>query len=97
MPLSKDLREFIESLNSNEVDYLVVGASRSPTTGIPATRGMDILVRLEPENIARLLKALDRFGFGAVGIDGQDFYGSGRIVQLGVPPNRIDLIPPFPE
>ena len=32
MPLSKDLREFIECLNSNEVEYLIVGAlAVSPT------------------------------------------------------------------
>ena len=33
MPLSKDLREFIECLNSNKVEHLVVGAL--PFRGTP--------------------------------------------------------------
>ncbi len=46
MPLSKDLREFLESLNSNEVEYVVVGAFAVAHHGFPRyTADLDILVR----------------------------------------------------
>jgi hypothetical protein len=35
MPLSKDLREFAECLNSNKVEYLVVGAPAISWRGFP--------------------------------------------------------------
>jgi hypothetical protein len=35
--LAKDLREFIELLNSRRVDYLVVGGMPLPFTAIPAS------------------------------------------------------------
>ncbi|MGB5816592.1 MAG: hypothetical protein WBI27_15470, partial [Thermoanaerobaculia bacterium] len=40
----------------------------------------------------RLMQALDDFGFGDVGLSEGDFSAPGAIVQLGVAPNRIDLI-----
>ena len=39
MPLSKDLREFIECLNSNEAEYLVVGAFAVSWHGFPRYSG----------------------------------------------------------
>jgi hypothetical protein len=45
-----------------------------------------------PENAVRVLAALEEFGFGGIGIQATDFERPGRIVQLGAPPNRVDLI-----
>ena len=46
MPLSKDLREFIECLNSNKVEYLVVGAFAVSWHGFPRYSGdIDFLIR----------------------------------------------------
>ena len=43
MPLNKDLREFVELLNSNRVDYLVVGAFAVAWYGYPRfTADLDI-------------------------------------------------------
>ena len=44
------------------------------------------------DNAERVLLALDDFGFGGLGLTVADFSTPGRIVQLGVIPNRIDLI-----
>lgn len=35
---------------------------------------------------------LDEFGFGGLGIAKGDLLASGRVVQLGLPPNRIDIL-----
>lgn len=56
------------------------------------TKDIDIFVEPSPENAKRLMQALDDFGFGDVGLTEGDFSTPGAIVQLGVAPNRIDLI-----
>jgi hypothetical protein len=46
MPLNKDWREFLELLNSNGVEYLVVGAFAVAFHGYPRyTADLDLLVR----------------------------------------------------
>ena len=52
---------------------------------------IDFWVRPAPENIARLLLALDDFGFGSIGLSAADF-DTDTVVQLGQPPRRIDLL-----
>jgi hypothetical protein len=97
MPLQKDLREFIESLNSRKVEYPIVGAHALAFHGVPRYTGdLDILVRASPENAAKLEEVLVEFSFAALrsaaGLSAADFLAPGRIVQLGLPPNRIDLL-----
>jgi hypothetical protein len=38
------------------------------------------------------MKALDAFGFGSVGLKTEDFRYPDKVVQLGVPPVRIDIV-----
>jgi hypothetical protein len=38
------------------------------------------------------MKVLEEFGFGGIGLKDQDFLEPNSIVQLGYPPNRIDLV-----
>jgi hypothetical protein len=93
MRISKDLREFIALLNSNAVEYLVVGAFAVAWHGYPRyTGGLDILVRSGEQNAERLPIALEQFGFGSLGLDAATFAVEGAVVQLGVRPNRIDLL-----
>ncbi|HXM44118.1 MAG TPA: hypothetical protein VN924_22980 [Bryobacteraceae bacterium] len=93
MPLSKDLREFVELLNSNGVEYLVVGGFAVSYHGFARYTGdIDFLVRPSEENSHRVLATLAQFGFGRVGIQAEDFQSTGKVVQLGVPPNRIDIL-----
>ena len=40
----------------------------------------------------RLMRVLDAFGFGSVGLVAKDFLTPNRTIQLGYPPNRIDLL-----
>jgi hypothetical protein len=39
-----------------------------------------------------VLAVLGRFGFGSVGIQADDLQSPVKVIQLGVPPNRIDII-----
>lgn len=56
------------------------------------TKDIDVLVEPTPDNAERLLSALADFGFGSLGLTMADFTSPGRMVQLGVAPNRIDLL-----
>ncbi|HXG93167.1 MAG TPA: hypothetical protein VNN73_12505 [Blastocatellia bacterium] len=91
--LNQVFKEFIQSLNDNEVGYLVVGGYAVALHGYPRyTKDIDIWIESSEENAARLLKALDQFGFGSVGLKVEDFLVPDQIIQLGYPPNRIDLL-----
>jgi hypothetical protein len=91
--LAKDLREFIESLNSHKVEFVIVGAHALAFHGHPRyTADLDILFRRSAENAARLQRAIQQFGFGSVGLAADDFLQPEQVVQLGHPPNRIDLL-----
>jgi hypothetical protein len=93
MELPKDLREFIESLNSNKVDYVIVGGYAQAFHGRPRFTGdIDVLVRPSPDNAARLETALAQFGFAPLGLRQEDFLTPGQVIQLGVAPNRIDIL-----
>lgn len=47
---------------------------------------------LNPENAKNIVKTLDDFGFKSLGLSLDDFLESDTIIQLGHPPNRIDLV-----
>ena len=91
--LNQDFREFFISLNANQVRYLVIGGYAVALHGHPRyTKDIDIWVEMSPENAARIVKALEQFGFGSLQLQASDFQEPDQIVQLGYPPNRIDLL-----
>jgi len=91
--LNKDFREFIESLNSNKVKYLIVGGYAIAFHGHPRyTKDLDVWLELSKDNALNIMKALKDFGFGDLDVVKEDFLHEGMVVQLGYPPNRIDLI-----
>ncbi len=91
--LNKDFREFIELLNLNKVKYLILGGYAIAFHGHPRyTKDLDVWLELSDENASNVLKALEDFGFGNLEVSKEDFLQKGMVVQLGYPPNRIDLI-----
>ncbi len=93
MLLSQDFKEFLESLNENNVKYLVIGGYAVAFHGHPRyTKDIDIWVSPEKNNIKCLLHALEDFGFSSLDLKIDDFLDPEQIIQLGYPPNRIDLL-----
>ncbi len=94
MKLQRDLREFVALLNSHDVEYLVVGAHAVAFHGYPRYTGdLDLFVRASSDNAARLRTVLDEFGFSEVAAEVESAVSTpGMVVQLGHPPNRIDLL-----
>lgn len=95
--MNQDFKEFIKSLNDNGVHYLVVGGYAVAFHGYPRyTKDMDIWVEMSTENASLLLKALDQFGFGSLGVNEMDFTLPDHMLQLGRPPGRIDILTTLP-
>src|SRR5260370_23384818 len=93
MPLNNDLREFVGLLNWKEVEYLVVGAFAVAFHGFPRyTADLDLWIGPTAENAEGVVRALTQFGFGNLGITAEDFQSPGQVIQLGVQPNRLDLL-----
>lgn len=91
--LNPDFQEFIQSLNENKVRYLVVGGYAVALHGHPRyTKDLDVWIELSQENAKRVVKALAQFGFGSLGLTEGDFLVPDQIIQLGNPPNRIDIL-----
>ena len=92
MKLHPDFSDFVEALNDNNVEYVVVGSFALAFHGSPrATGDIDFWIRPTTSNAKALIKALEVFGFGALDISEEDIV-SGKIIQLGFPPVRIDII-----
>ncbi len=93
METSKDFEEFFGLLNSSNVRYLVVGGYAFAIHAKPRFTGdMDIFVDSEKTNAEKIVKVLDKFGFGGVGIAIADLTRPDQAIQLGYPPLRIDLL-----
>ncbi|MDX2246469.1 MAG: nucleotidyltransferase [Bacteroidia bacterium] len=93
MVLNQDFREFITLLNAKGVKYLVIGGYAVAFHGYPRyTKDIDFWVWLNEENALRMLEVLREFGFDSLKIRKEDFLNKDMVIQLGFPPNRIDLL-----
>lgn len=89
--LPVDFKEFIDFLNKNKVEYLLVGGWAVGYYGNPrATKDIDFLVAVDDENLMKLKKAL--YEFGAPGIDMSHFKEPGNVFRMGSSPVQIDII-----
>ena len=92
MKIHPDFRDFILALNSNKVAYVIVGSFALAFHGHPlATDHIDIWIRPTSRNARAALKALKDFGFENIDLKEDDIL-AGKIIQLGYPPVRIDII-----
>jgi hypothetical protein len=93
MEIQPDFKDVLVLFNDHRVDYVIVGAHALAHHGAARMTGdLDILVRPDPENAQRVLAALDEFGFGSLGLRIEDFSQPDNVVQLGVAPDRIDIV-----
>lgn len=88
-----DFKEFLELLNKNQVEYLIVGGYAVAMHGYPRYTGdLDIWINANRETAAKMIQVLDEFGFGSLGLRPEDFMESGNVIQMGYPPFRIDIL-----
>jgi len=93
MEAQKDFKELLELFNGHKVEYMIVGSYALAYHGAPRFTGdIDIFVKPSLDNAQRILSALSDFGFGLLSLTIDDFQNPDSVVQLGVPPVRIDII-----
>lgn len=91
--LDKDLCALLALFNAKGVEFLVVGGHAVAFHGYPRlTEDLDLWVRPDSANGARVVAALEEFGFGSIGLTPADFEADDRVIQLGRRPNRVDLL-----
>ena len=93
MEIQSDFRDLLELFNKHEVDYIIVGAYALGLHGVPRYTGdLDVFVQPNPTNARNIVRALNDFGFESVGLTEADFEEAGRVIQLGFPPVRVDIV-----
>ena len=91
--LTSDFKEFAQLLNTNEVEYLIIGGYALAAYGHPRYTGdLDFWVGTDLLNAEKIIKTLKDFGFGSLPLTAKDFTVPNQTVQLGFPPRRIDLL-----
>jgi hypothetical protein len=91
--LPPDFKEFLLLLNSKEIEYLLIGGYAVGYYGYArATADIDIWIGISPENANRMVEALREFGFNLPGLTPDLFLQKDRIVRMGMPPFRIEVL-----
>ncbi len=91
-PLNQDIRDFLACLSTAKVEYLIVGAYALAAHGYPrATGDIDFWINPTPANAQRIIQALHCFTL-PLPLSENDFLNENTVIQLGVAPNRIDLL-----
>jgi hypothetical protein len=91
--LNPDFRDILSAFNTERVEYLLVGAYAVAAHGLPrATGDIDLWIRPSTANAQSVWRALERFGAPLQGVSLRDLETPELVVQLGLPPRRIDLM-----
>jgi len=93
METQPDFKELLKLFNDRGVEYLVVGAYALAFYGAPRYTGdIDLLIKISAENSEKIVTAVGDFGFNELGLKAGDFLQADQVIQLGVPPVRIDIL-----
>lgn len=91
--MSPDFKELLLAFNEHNVEFLIVGAHALAVHGhVRATKDLDLWVRPEQSNAQNVLQALAKFGAPVKDLMADDLTREGTIVQIGIPPVRVDVI-----
>ena len=93
LKLHQDFKDFLKLLNSHKVEYLLVGGYAVGYHGYPrATGDMDIWIAVHETNAAKIAAVLGEFGMPREAISKELFLEDNKIIRMGVPPIRIEVI-----
>ncbi|MFZ5439720.1 MAG: hypothetical protein ACOZQL_06910 [Myxococcota bacterium] len=91
--MNPDFVDLLRVLSDERAEFLVVGGYAVAFHTEPRyTKDLDVWVRPSRTNARRVLKALKRFGAPLANLRERDLTTPGIIFQIGVEPNRIDLL-----
>lgn len=91
--LNDDWSEFLLALISTGTRFLLIGGHAIAVHAEPRfTEDLDVFVKPDRKNAARLRAALDEFGFGDLAPAVGDLVRANRVWMLGRKPRRIDIL-----
>ena len=93
--MNDDFRDLLLALHDAGARFIVVGAHAMAVHGVPrATGDLDVWIEPTEANVDRAWRALCEFGapVEALGVTRGDLLRPGTVIQLGLPPRRIDLL-----
>jgi hypothetical protein len=93
--MTDDWMAMLRALVEARAQFVVVGAHALAVHGVPrGTQDLDILVDTSPTNVECVWRALLAFGapVQALGVTRADLMHPDMVIQIGVPPNRIDFL-----
>lgn len=93
IPLPDDFREFLRLLSKHRVRYLLVGGYAVAYHGyVRATADLDVWIDQTTENAVALVECLTAFGFQIEALKPDLFLVDDRVIRMGLPPFRIELL-----
>jgi hypothetical protein len=93
VPVNSDFRDLFAALNAAGARYLLVGGYAVAFHAEPRfTKDLDVWTEPEAENARRVLDALRAIGAPLQALSASDLAQPGIVFQIGVPPNRIDVV-----
>jgi hypothetical protein len=93
LELNKDFVRLLRALADVGARYLLVGAHAVDFYGqARTTRHMDIWLDDAPDNLECVYRALTTFGAPALAVEHLSAASPLKVVWIGVPPDRIDLV-----
>jgi len=93
MGANPDFKELFAALCDQKAEFIVVGAHAVMVHTEPRyTKDLDIWVRPTPDNAKRVFAALRIFGAPLWDLTEQDLCTKGVVFQIGIEPNRIDIL-----
>ena len=88
-----DFKEFLNLLNVNSVEYLLIGGYAVGYHGYPrATNDIDIWIAISRDNAEKVVTVLREFGFDTPDLSIELFLKEDSIIRMGIPPMRIEVM-----
>lgn len=90
--LPPDFKDFLQLLNSHQVEYLLIGGYAVGYHGYPrATGDMDIWIAIHRRNAEKVVAVLKEFGFDLPELSVGLFLKENQVIRMGVSPVKIDI------
>lgn len=93
--LPEDFKDLLLELSDAGAEFVLLGGHAVAFHGHPrATKDMDVLIRANRSNAERVYRALAAFGapLEAFEVRAEDFATYDGVLQVGMPPRRIDIL-----
>lgn len=91
--LTPDFKEFLKLLNSEKVEWLLIGGYAVALYGyIRPTKDIDVWISIAPGNLPRVIAVFEKFGIPRGSLKPESFTGEQTVFRMGLPPNRLEVI-----